>query len=191
VSAAAIAAQEHDAMPALYHFSEDPSIRTFVPQRAKTSIRDEAYVWAIDGWHAPMYYFPRDCPRACFWPQDSTTPADRERWFTYVQARMVITIEAGWLERVRATPLYRYTMPEHQFQLLDPIAGHWVSRQVVTPRSVEPVNDLLAALAGADVELRVTPALIPLWNEVIRSTLAFSGTRLRNARDYASLNLVT
>jgi hypothetical protein len=177
-------------MPALYHFSEDPAIRTFVPHRARTSSLDEEYVWAIDDWHAPMYYFPRDCPRACFWPQPSTTSADHERWFAYVRARMVIAIEAGWLERIRTTALYRYTMPEDQFQLLDPIAGHWVSRQVVTPHLVEPVGDLLATLAEADIELRVTPALIPLWNEVIRSTLAFSGTRLRNAHDYASLSVV-
>jgi hypothetical protein len=180
------AEQKVDTMPPLYHFSEDPTISTFIPHRARTSNRDEEYVWAIDEWHAPMYFFPRDCPRACFWPEPSTTPADRERWFGHVQARMVIAVETRWLDRIRTTPLYRYTMPEDQFQLLDPIAGHWVSRQTITPRSMEPVGDLLSALADADIELRVTPALMPLWNEVIRSTLAFSGTRLRNAHDYGS-----
>jgi hypothetical protein len=34
------------------------------------------------------------------------------------------------------------------------------------------------------VELRVTPTLVPLWGRVIRSTLEFSGTRLRNAQGY-------
>ena len=56
---------------ALYHFSEDPNIERFEPHIAKTSaIQDEAFVWAIDDWHAPMYYAPRDCPRACFWAGD-------------------------------------------------------------------------------------------------------------------------
>jgi hypothetical protein len=170
--------------PDLYHFSEDPTIRRFVPHRAKTSDRDEALVWAIDAWHAPMYYVQRNCPRACFWAAESTTPADRERWLGYVEARMVIAVEARWLERIRTTTLYRYAMPGEPFALLDATAGHWVAREPVAPRSVEPVGDLLAALAGADVELRITPSLIPLWNAVIRSTLAFSGTRLRNARGY-------
>jgi hypothetical protein len=54
----------------------------------------------------------------------------------------------------------------------------------VTPLSVEPVGDLLMALIGAGVELRITPRLIPLWGRVIRSSLEFSGTRLRNAQGY-------
>ena len=171
-------------MPALYHFSEDPTISVFVPHRAKTSSLDDAFVWAIYDWHAPMYFVPRDCPRACFWPGERTTAADRERWFDPVQARMVIAIETAWLDRLRTTALYRYEMPAASFQLLDATAGHWVSRQTVTPLSVEPVGELLTALACAGVELRITPTLIPLWRLVIRSTLEFSGTRLRNAQGY-------
>jgi len=172
---------------ALYHFSEDAGIRVFAPHRSRTSVVDEALVWAIDEWHAPMYCFPRDCPRACFWPEPHTTAEDRERWFGHVRARMVIAIEAAWLDRVRTQTLYRYRMPDGPFALHDATAGHWVSRRTVTPLAVEPIADLLAALAGTEVELRVTPDLIPLWKQVIRSTLAFSGTRLRNARGYAAL----
>ena len=173
-----------DGHPALYHFSEDPTIRVFAPHRAKSSSLDESFVWAIDEWHAPMYYFPRDCPRACFWPGPETTAGDRERWFGGVQARMVIAIEAAWLDRLRSTPLYRYVMPAASFHLLGATAGHWVSRETVTPLTIEPVGDLLSALVSADVELRITPTLIPLWRLVIRSTLEFSGTRLRNAQGY-------
>lgn len=174
-------------MPALYHFSEDPSIRVFEPHRAKTSSLDDTLVWAIDDWHAPMYYVPRDCPRACFWPGPETTAADRGRWFDGVEARMVIAIEAGWLERVRSVALYRYTMPEEAFELMDASAGHWVSRRTVTPLVVEPMGDLLAALTGAEIELRITPALIRLWRLVIGSTLEYSGTRMRNAAGYDAL----
>jgi hypothetical protein len=99
----------------------------------------------------------------------------------------VVALESGWLDRIRTTLLYRYTMPAEPFELLDATAGHWVARTQVEPLQVEPMGDLLAALAASDVELRITPALMPLWREVIRSTLAFSGTRLRNAHDYDSL----
>jgi len=44
------------------------------------------------------------------------------------------------------------------------------------------VADLLAALAEAEVELRITPSLTDFWSRVISSTLEFSGTRLRNAQ---------
>ena len=168
----------------LYHFSEDPGIRRFEPHRAPTSIVDEELVWAIDAWHAPMYFFPRDCPRACFWLGASTSDADRERWFGGVGAAIVIAVESRWLERIRGTALYRYTMPREPFVLNDATAGHYVSRQAVTPLAVEPVGDLLGALISAGVELRVTPSLATLWRGVIASTLEYSGTRLRNAHDW-------
>jgi hypothetical protein len=128
-----------------------------------------------------MYYVPRDCPRACFWPGPQTSDADRERWFGGIAARMVIAVESTWLARIRSTTLYRYAMPEETFVLNDATAGHWVSRADVVPLSVEPVGDLLDALANAGAELRVTPRLVDVWARVIESTLEFSGTRLRNA----------
>ena len=168
-------------MPALFHFSEDPGLTEFKPRAPIELPEVEPMVWAIDAWHAPMYYFPRDCPRACFWPSLRTTVADRDRWFAGVDAKMVIAVESAWLERIRATALYRYTMAPEGFVRHDETAGHWVCRDTVVPASVEPVGDLLAALAEANVELRVTPRLTGLWQFVIASTLAYSGTRLRNA----------
>jgi hypothetical protein len=167
----------------LYHFSEDPGIVRFEPHVAKTSeIQDEALVWAIDDWHAPMYYTPRDCPRACFWAGEQTSDEDRERWLAGLVARFVMIIESGWLERLRTARLYRYVLPEAAFTSMGHEGGHWVSRAAVEPLRVEPVEDLLAAIAEADVELRVTPRLGPLWRRVWQeSTLEFSGTRLRNA----------
>jgi hypothetical protein len=170
----------------LYHFSERPDIARFEPHIAPTSIHAEPLVWAIDEWHAPMYYVPRDCPRACFWPGEQTTDEDRERWFGGIDAKMVIAIESRWLERVRASTLYRYRMPAATFVLQDATAGHWVSREPVRPIEVEPIPDLLRALVDAGVELRVTPSLVELWWRVIRSSLLFSGTRLRNAAGWPS-----
>jgi hypothetical protein len=169
----------------LFHFSEDPSIERFIPHIAPTSaIQDEAFVWAIDDWHAPMYFTPRDCPRACFWAGAATTAEDRERWLHGLEPRFVMCIEAGWLARLRAATLYRYEMPVDVFTQ-GPEGAHWVSRETVEPLSMEPMGDLLDAIAAAGVELRVVTRLGPLWRRVTTgSTLEFSGTRLRNAVGY-------
>jgi hypothetical protein len=170
----------------LYHFSEDPRITRFEPHIAPTStIQDEAFVWAIDEWHAPMYYVPRDCPRACFWAGEKTTAEDRETWLRGLQPRFVMCIEAGRLEQLRGAKLYRYELPSSTFTSMGHAGGHWISRETVVPLRVEPVGDLLAAIAGANVELRVTPRLGPLWRPVWKeSTLEFSGTRLRYAQGW-------
>lgn len=173
----------------LYHFSEEPDIRVFKPRIAPSSNnQDTPYVWAIDEWHAPMYYTPRDCPRACFWPGEETTAEDRERWFGAVDARLVICIESGWLERLRSATLYRYAMPRASFLPMAHGGGHWVSESAVTPQRCEPVGDLIAAIGSASVELRITPSLVELWKRVIASTLEFSGTRLRNAKGWADVD---
>lgn len=43
--------------------------------------------------------------------------------------------------------------------------------------------------AVAGNELRIAPALHPLWDKVIAATLDYSGIRLRNARSGASSSL--
>ena len=50
---------------ALWHVSEDDSIRRFEPRDGK--------VWAIATRLLPLYWFPRDCPRATFWAESTTT----------------------------------------------------------------------------------------------------------------------
>jgi hypothetical protein len=166
----------------IYHFSEEPDIRVFEPRFSSPANGD--YVWAIDEWHAPMYYFPRDCPRACFWPGPHTTADDYERWLGGIEAKMIIAVESAWLVRIRSTKLFRYALPQDGFEQHDSIAGHWVSPATVTPLTVEPVGDLLSTIAAADVELRITPTLTDLWSRVIASTLEFSGTRLRNVQGW-------
>jgi hypothetical protein len=170
---------------ALYHFSGDPGIRIFEPHVAATSATRGALVWAIDDWHQAMYFFPR----ACFWPGDLTTPEDRTRLFGLTDARMVIAVESRWLERIRTTKLYRYTLPEAAFEpRAQDGSGHWISRETVTPVAVEPMVDLLDAVVNEGVELRLVPSLIELWKAVIQSSLAFSGTRLRNAVGWSEVD---
>jgi hypothetical protein len=45
----------------------------------------------------------------------------------------------------------------------------------------EPVGDLFALYAAAGIQLRVLPSLWAFFDAVTRSTLRFSGIRLRNA----------
>ena len=146
-------------MSELWHFSEDPSLGRFLPRDGK--------VWAIDEPHSWLYWFPRDCPRACFWAVEETTDDDVERW-----------LDGDRLERFRSARVYAYRLPSDTFEPWDKF---FVSRETVVPLEVVELGDLLARHAEAGNELRIAPSLYPLWDEVIETTLDFSGIRLRNA----------
>lgn len=164
----------------VYHYSEDPTIEAFAPRPSRLG---EPLVWAIDEWHSPLYWLPRDCPRVTFWPLPRTTAADLERWWAHVAGRIVVAIEAGWLERVRACRLYRYSFDDPAFE---PTHDHGVhlSRATVRPVSVEPVGDLLARQAAAGVELRLCQSLVPLGRAILSSSLHWSLIRMRNAQGW-------
>jgi uncharacterized protein DUF6886 len=166
----------------LFHYSEDPTIERFVPRAPLAHPEREPLVWTIDAWHSPIYYVPRDCPRVGFWPLPTTTAEDRERWFAGVSGRMVVAIESRWMDRIRSVQLYRYVMPEEPFESLHDHGAH-VSRQTVVPLRVEPVGDLLEALMAADVELRVSPSLVPIARAVMQTTLHWSLIRMCNCHD--------
>src|SRR5215469_9636591 len=100
---------------ALWHFSEDPSLGRFLPHTPATNPQAPPLVWAVDTRHAPMFWFPRDCPRGCIWPVSTTTAADRERFFGQSATSRVHVIEAGWLRRVRECRLYAYRLPTEAF----------------------------------------------------------------------------
>jgi hypothetical protein len=167
----------------LYHYSEEPDIARFTPRPPLAHPEQPPLVWAIDAWHAPHYYFPRDCPRVCFWAGSRATAADVERLVGPTTARRVIAIEHAWLDRLRQTTLYEYALPPETFTAHDEAAGYHVSAVAVTPRAVRPLGDLLAHLvASGEIELRLTPSLWPLHRALVGATLEFSMIRLRNAR---------
>jgi hypothetical protein len=156
----------------LWHFSEDASLGRFLPRDGK--------VWAIDEPHSWLYWFPRDCPRACFWAVEATTDDDVERWLDGDRDRRVAAIETSWLERLRSVGLYAYLMPPEPFDVIEDGRFYIASTPVDAIERVE-LGDLLARHAEAGNELRITPSLYPLWDRVIETTLDFSGIRLRNA----------
>jgi Family of unknown function (DUF6886) len=159
-------------MSDLWHFSEDPSLGHFVPRDGK--------VWAIDEAHSWLYWFPRDCPRACFWAVERTTDADVERWLDGDHDRCVAVIETSWLERLRSVRLYAYRMPSEPFDVIEDDRFYSASTPVDAIEVVE-LADLLTRHAEAGNELRIAPSLYPLWDQLIETTLDFSGIRLRNA----------
>ncbi len=167
----------------LYHFSEDATIRHFAPRLHPSHPDKPPAVWAIDDQRAPLYYFPRDCPRIAYYVTERTTEDDRERYFAHTSARMVIAVESGWLDRILTAKLYVYHLPAEPFSCLDQGAGYFTSPEAVTPVKVEPVGDLFAQLAAANVEVRLMPSLFPLQEALLRSSLHFSMIRMRNARD--------
>jgi hypothetical protein len=165
---------------ALWHFSEDPSLSRFLPHTPATNPHDPPMVWAVDSRHAPLFWFPRDCPRGCIWPVSTTTPQDRERFFGQTAATRVHVMEADWLGRVRDCRLYAYRMPAGPFRPHH-VGGYWVADEPVDAIERVIVDDLVGRHASAGIELRMTPSIWPFWRRVADSTVGFSGSRLGNS----------
>lgn len=176
----------------LYHFSEEPGIARFEPRPVAVPAQrlpgmewlNGPLVWAIDGWHSPMYFFPRDCPRILLWPTEATSDGDRQEWFGHSAARMIAYIEWAWFGRVCGATVHRYCLRPDTFTDLHD-AGMWVSHEPVAPVRVEHLDQLPGQLETAGVELRVAPSLVPL-RDLWETSLHVSGIRLRNAVGWAS-----
>jgi hypothetical protein len=167
---------------ALWHVSENPALGRFEPHVSATAEEREPLVWAVDTRHLPLYWFPRDCPRGTFWADRATDPADAERLLA--GASRVHIVEEGWLERMRTTRVFAYRLPEGSFQPHG-VGGYWISREMVEPVELVALGDLVERHERAAIELRPLPSLWPTWDEVVASTLEFSGMRLRNAQPRA------
>ena len=71
-------------------------------------------------------------------------------------------------------------MPPEPFDVVEDDRFYIASTPVDALERVE-VGDLLTRHAEAGNELRISPSLYPLWDDVIETTLDYSGIRLRNA----------
>jgi hypothetical protein len=130
--------------------------------------------------HAPLYWFPRDCPRVTAWPRDAQEGIAFRIAFA-TRASRVHAIELGWLDRMRATALYRYALDASAFSPWPDATGQWICSQEIEPLSVAPVGDLLAEHARAGIELRLVPSLWPLHGLAVSSRWDFSIVRMTNA----------
>jgi hypothetical protein len=165
---------------ALWHISEDPSLGRLLPRTPTGTPAAPPRVWAVDTRHAPMFWFPRDCPRGCIWPVTATTAADRERFFGQSAAARIHVMETGWLPRVQECRLYAYRLPAGPFRPHE-VGGYWIADEQVDAIDQVIIDDLVGRHARAGIELRITPSIWPFWRRVANSTVAFSGSRLRNS----------
>jgi hypothetical protein len=167
------------------HFSEDPTIKTFVPHVAKTAQQPEPYVWAVDAQNSPSYWFPRQCPRAMAWQTPHTTDEDQAHILGPGGGTRVHAIEYTWLEALRTTTLYAYRFAAADFRPFGLYTHAHVCDHEVRPLApAEPVGNLLDLHEAAGIQLKVLPNLWTFWDAVTASTLGFSGIRLRNARPH-------
>ena len=132
-------------MSELWHVSEDPTIELFAPHHRELHALDEPLVWAVDTAYLPLYWFPRDCPRALFCATEDTSDDDVERWLDGDRTRRVDVIESAWLERMRAASVYAYRLPPETFEPWD---HFFISRETVVPLEVVELGDLLARHAA-------------------------------------------
>src|SRR5262249_39106424 len=155
------------------------TIRRFAPHVPATNPSHRAAVWAIGSEYAPLYWFPRDCPRVSVWANTAEEQALLTKAFATESSRVIAT-ELGWIEAMRTTRLYRYTFDAADFEPWPQADGQFVSDHVVVPDSVDLLDDLLGLHADAAVELRFTPRLGALTDAMLASGLPFSFVRLRN-----------
>jgi hypothetical protein len=168
----------------LFHFSDDPNITHFEPRTPPHRPGVEPLVWAVDEANQATYLFPRECPRILLWPTPETTAEDRAAWWgDRPDTPLIAHVEWDWYERLRTQTLYRYELPPETFQPLKDDTWMWVSRTAVEPLAMEPIPDIMTAMADAGVELRLMRSLAPLWG-AWESTVHFSGIRLRNSKTW-------
>jgi hypothetical protein len=151
----------------LLHFSEDPSIRQFVPHVAATAREPEAYVWTVDALNSPCYWFPRQCPRVCSWAQG---------------APRVHAVEEAWLAAMAATTLYAYRFAAEDFEPFGERPHAHVATHPVGPLGPPAeVGDLVRLHEEHGIELLVLPELDGHFARVREAGLEFSGIRMGNA----------
>jgi hypothetical protein len=165
---------------AVHHYSEDPGIECFVPHVPATNPGSPPLVWAIEPAYAPLYWFPRDCPRVTVWAHDDAQRAAlRARWGSGCR-RLHFAARADEAS-VHDARVYEYAFAPDPFAPWDEAEGQWVATSAVRPRAVRPMGDLVEAHAAAGVELRFEPDLAARRAEVLASGLPFSIVRWRAA----------
>ena len=118
--------------------------------------------------------------RATFWAESTTSEEDVERFLGGERARRVHVVEPACLERTHTQRVVAYRIPEQTF--VENIDRFWISAEPVEPLELAELSDLVERHEAAAIELRTKRDLLGFWDEVIESSLGFSGIRLRNAR---------
>lgn len=165
----------------VYHFSDDGTIRRFAPHVQSSNPSHPPAVWAVDGFHAPVYWFPRNCPRVSVWAYTAEQQARLSELFN-TEASRICAAESAWLPTISKSRVYRYCFDASDFAPWKEVDGQHIASKVVQPVRVEAIDDLLRVHAEHSVELRFTPRLGHLVDRMIGSTLPYSLVRIRDAQ---------
>ncbi len=167
----------------LFHISEEPGIKVFEPKPSPSHFDKITgdVVFAISEKLLHNYLLPRDCPRVTYYASPQTTKADLDTFFKHSTADYVVVIESAWFKKIVNATLYCYEFPPDTFTILDECAGYFISYKAIEPIGVTVIFDLFGELLKRNIELRFTPNLHKLADDVKQSSLNFSLIRMRNA----------
>lgn len=170
---------EETAQRRLYHFSDDGTIERFLPRPAPSDPGLPAGVRAVDAVHAPLYWFPRRCPRVYVWAESDEQQSVLATRFGSDAAR-ILAIESSWIDDIRTAQIYVYEFDAAAFAP-DDSPGHFVATTEVSVERRAALGDLIGLHARSDVELRITPRLGPLTDLVLEVGLPYRFMNLRGA----------
>jgi hypothetical protein len=163
----------------LLHYSEDRNIREFRPHVPRSNPGVAPAVWAIDPARAPLYWFPRDCPRVAVWANDD---GERQRLHTLLETRAsrVHVAPLAWRDTVADCRLYEYRFAPGPFAPWPEAEGQWVAHETVVATAVEPVGALVERHTAAAIDLRFVADLLPVRELALTSHLPFSIVRFQD-----------
>lgn len=164
----------------VYHYSEDGTLKRFAPHVPQSNPSHPPSVWAIDAEHSPLYWFPRDCPRISVWAATSAQQELLSDTFS-TDSHRICAAESRWLARVRDTRIYRYSFDAEQFAPWHEADGQYICGEVAYPDTVDLLDDVLGMHADAGIELRFTPRIGRLMDQMLASGLPFGFVRIRHA----------
>lgn len=168
----------------LFHVSEEENIEIFEPRIPTRQDLDQTVglVWTIDEARLANFLTPRECPRVCYYRTDKTSKEDVERFFTSSSMNHVVIIEKDWYQRMLDTTLYIYEFESAHFELLDDVAGYYVSKRTEKPIAKFQINDLMKELINRNVEVRIVDCLWEIATDLQNSTLNWSLCKMANAK---------
>lgn len=168
----------------LFHVSEESNISIFTPRLPERSDLDQTIglVWAIDEMRLPNFLTPRNCPRVAYHVCNTTSEFDKLEFLSSSSQTHAVVIEGRWYQILKSTTLYLYEFDPAGFELIDDIAGYYISKVAQKPKEKYIINDLLEELVNRNIEIRIVDNLWPIADKIKTSTLNWSLCRMAFAQ---------
>ncbi len=144
------------------------------------------YVWAIHEDKIHNYIVPRECPRICLAQKEAfqfgQLWTDQDDYLN----KAFLFIPIKWKHQVSKCKLYKYQFNPQNFEVIDPIAGYYVSKKFEIPTSLQKITDCLQVLAALQIGVKFLDdhELNSLKESVVNSTDEFSIIKWDNFENY-------